>query len=141
MNKYINEHYEGSAEKALQGLSDSQARYNVVERSLLAKLAALTDKVTVGRAPSGSPRLLTASLSLTRSVCLSVCLKVPEITASLEACKMLKESNEEIHARFELNDTLYTMATIKPTESVNLWLGVRHMDMRGRLILNAYSFL
>lgn len=33
---------------------------------------------------------------------------------------------EVIETTFELNDTLYARANVKPTEEVFIWLGVRH---------------
>ncbi|ODV72329.1 tubulin-binding prefolding complex subunit PAC10 [Cyberlindnera jadinii NRRL Y-1542] len=52
--------------------------------------------------------------------------KIPEIEESLRMVRFLKEKNESqesIDTNYELNETLYTTATIEPTDKVMLWLG------------------
>jgi hypothetical protein len=36
----------------------------------------------------------------------------------------MQDASETLETHFELNDTLYSKAIIKPVDSVNLWLGV-----------------
>jgi hypothetical protein len=38
-----------------------------------------------------------------------------------------QDASETMETHFELNDTLYSKATIKPVQSVNLWLGVSNL--------------
>ncbi|CCH41977.1 Prefoldin subunit 3 [Wickerhamomyces ciferrii] len=52
--------------------------------------------------------------------------KIPEIKDTLTMVEFLntkKDSDESIETNYELNDTLYTLAEIKPTDKVLLWLG------------------
>lgn len=56
--------------------------------------------------------------------------KIPEIRKTLEMVQFLQSEAEEgdeekeIETMYELNDTLYATANIKPTGKVCLWLGV-----------------
>lgn len=52
--------------------------------------------------------------------------KIPEIEDSLRMVEFLKEkkeAQESTETNYELNETLYTTATIEPTDKVMLWLG------------------
>lgn len=61
--------------------------------------------------------------------------RIPEISQSLEICQLIKqqqqgdkknkEEEDEMLFNYSLNDTLYTKATVKPSEvkNVGLWLG------------------
>lgn len=56
--------------------------------------------------------------------------KIPEIRKTLEMVQFLEseanngDDTKEIETMYELNDTLYATAKIKPTGKVCLWLGV-----------------
>jgi len=56
--------------------------------------------------------------------------KLPDIRKTLEMVQFLQsqanedDESKEIETLYELNDTLYATAKIKPTGSVCLWLGV-----------------
>lgn len=57
-------------------------------------------------------------------------LKVPELKKTLEMVQFLvskNESGESIDTQFELNDTLWAKASIKPEGKVCLWLGANVM--------------
>ncbi|KAJ3416638.1 hypothetical protein HDV05_000920 [Chytridiales sp. JEL 0842] len=57
--------------------------------------------------------------------------KVPEIKKTLETVQFLiskwKDSADPIDTNFEMNDTLWVNAQIKPTKKVCLWLGANVM--------------
>ncbi|UZJ54185.1 hypothetical protein CBS101457_003505 [Exobasidium rhododendri] len=56
--------------------------------------------------------------------------KIPEMKKTLSMVHHLKEkrdSSETMETHFELNDTLYAKAHIRPVDSVNLWLGANVM--------------
>lgn len=61
--------------------------------------------------------------------------KIPEIRKTLEMVQFLQSEAEEgdeekeIETMYELNDTLYATAKIKPTGKVCLWLGVRYLSL------------
>jgi len=40
------------------------------------------------------------------------------------AMRLMKDADEDLETRFELNDTLYATATVPPSNEVYLWLGV-----------------
>lgn len=56
--------------------------------------------------------------------------KIPEIRKTLEMVQFLEseaaegDDSKEIETLYELNDTLFATANIKPTGKVCLWLGV-----------------
>ena len=56
--------------------------------------------------------------------------KIPEIRKTLEMVQFLQteaeegDDSKEIETLYELNDTLFATANIKPTGKVCLWLGV-----------------
>lgn len=53
--------------------------------------------------------------------------KIPEFKKTLDVLALLqekKEQEETLTTHFELTDTLYAKAAIKPVEEVYLWLGV-----------------
>ncbi|KAL7748664.1 peptide chain release factor 1 [Sorochytrium milnesiophthora] len=56
--------------------------------------------------------------------------KIPEIKKTLASVKHLiskRDADEAIETEFELNDTLYALAEIQPTQNVYLWLGANVM--------------
>ncbi|KAK9480206.1 Prefoldin, subunit 3 [Lipomyces japonicus] len=56
--------------------------------------------------------------------------KIPDIQNTLNAVLFLSSksgSNESITTTFELNDTLYAKAEVKPSQTVYLWLGANVM--------------
>ncbi|KZF21933.1 Prefoldin, subunit 3 [Xylona heveae TC161] len=56
--------------------------------------------------------------------------KIPDIAKTAETVKFLKTrepGSDPIETTFELNDTLYTKASIPPTDEVYLWLGANVM--------------
>ncbi|KAG0327478.1 hypothetical protein BGZ99_007562 [Dissophora globulifera] len=58
--------------------------------------------------------------------------KVPEIRKTLEMVQFLQsqaeeDESKEIETLYELNDTLFATAKVKPTGKVNLWLGANVM--------------
>ncbi|KAF9408499.1 hypothetical protein BGZ94_002285 [Podila epigama] len=59
--------------------------------------------------------------------------KIPEIRKTLEMVQFLQaeaeegDEDKEIETMYELNDTLYATANIKPTGKVCLWLGANVM--------------
>jgi len=56
--------------------------------------------------------------------------KIPDLKKTLDMVLYLiskENSDEEIVTNYELNDTLYATAKIKPTKTVYLWLGVNVM--------------
>jgi prefoldin subunit 5 len=61
--------------------------------------------------------------------------KIPEIRKTLEMVQFLEseagdeDDSKEIETMYELNDTLYATAKIKPTGKVCLWLGVSLFDL------------
>lgn len=61
--------------------------------------------------------------------------KIPEIRKTLEMVQFLEaeagdeDDAKEIETMYELNDTLYATAKIKPTGKVCLWLGVSLFDL------------
>ncbi len=57
--------------------------------------------------------------------------KIPDIDKTLQMVRHLetrKDDDETMKVNFELNDTLYARASVPPTESVYLWLGVISKD-------------
>lgn len=53
--------------------------------------------------------------------------KIPDIRKTLQMVNFLKDKKDDpepIETTFELNDTLYAKATLDPTDTVHLWLGV-----------------
>jgi hypothetical protein len=66
--------------------------------------------------------------------------KIPEIRKTLEMVQFLQsqanegDDSKEVETLYELNDTLYATAKIKPTGTVCLWLGVCSLGavIRGR---------
>jgi hypothetical protein len=56
--------------------------------------------------------------------------KIPEISKTLEMVRFLEseaaegDDSKEIETMYELNDTLFATAKVKPTGKVCLWLGV-----------------
>lgn len=56
--------------------------------------------------------------------------KIPDIQRTLDMVQFLSSqeaSGTDFETNYELNDTLYTKATITPTKNVYLWLGANVM--------------
>lgn len=72
--------------------------------------------------------------------------KIPDIRKTLEMVQFLQSEAEEgdeekeIETMYELNDTLYATAKIKPTGKVCLWLGVRYLFLSHTYSLSLVFF-
>lgn len=74
--------------------------------------------------------------------------KIPEIRKTLEMVQFLEteanngdDGTKEIETMYELNDTLYATAKIKPTGKVCLWLGVCYLFFFLYFLILGLAFL
>ena len=109
------------AEPHLRAFQETMSRYKMMEVDRQQRRRALEEKIPEMR----------KTLSMVQH------LKEKRVSGTEAKTRRLsltsyQDAAETLETHFELNDTLYAKATIKPVDTVNLWLGVSAVGTIGK---------